>query len=80
MNIGSDENGNLTFADWLNVISLAIGLENLKLNLQQEDLDRQTSELDAKLRQAVNEIQGHLQVQDKKIDLLLSLIEELKND
>ena len=79
MNIGSDENGNLTFTDWLGIISLAIGVENLKLNLQQEDLDRQTSELDAKLRLAVDDIHSHLQEQDRKIDLLLSLL-EVQND
>ena len=70
--IGSGENGNLTFLDMLSIISFCVGLQNLDLNIEQQDLDNQTQELDRRLRDVVNDIHIHLQDQDRKIDEILT--------
>ncbi len=64
-NLKSQEN--LDLLDALNVISLIIGVENLKLNATSADLDKY-----AKL--ILNEIHGHLAEQDKRLDRLESEI------
>ena len=71
MNIGSASDGNLTFLDIIALLSFYIGLENLDLNIGQSDLDRQTGELDAKLRVNIKDIHDHLRMQDEKLDKLL---------
>lgn len=71
-NIGSGNNGELTFLDMLSIISFCVGLQNLDLNLAQEDLDNQTQELDRRLRDVINDIHRHLQEQDAKLDILMS--------
>ena len=71
MNIGSASDGNLTFLDIIALLSFYIGLENLNLNIGQSDLDRQTGELDAKLRENIKDIHDHLRMQDEKLDKLL---------
>lgn len=71
MNIGSASDGNLTFLDIIALLSFYIGLENLDLNIGQSDLDRQTGELDAKLRDNIKDIHDHLRMQDEKLDKLL---------
>ena len=70
-NLGSGNGGELTFIDILSIISLCIGLQNLDLNLAQEDLDKQTQDLDSSLRAVVDDIHRHLQDQDQKIDEIL---------
>ena len=76
---GSGENGELTFLDILAIMSFCIGLQNLDLNVAQEDLDKQTQELDARLRKVVDDIHKHLQEQDIKIDRLLEVISHEEN-
>ena len=71
MNIGSASDGNLTVLDIIALLSFYIGLENLDLNIGQSDLDRQTGELDAKLRDNIKDIHDHLRMQDEKLDKLL---------
>ena len=71
MNIGSGSNGQLTFLDIVALLSFYIGLENLDLNIGQSDLDRQTQELDARLRENIKDIHDHLRMQDEKLDKLL---------
>ena len=78
--IGSGNNGELTFLDILSIISFCVGLQNLDLNLAQEDLDRQTQELDSRLRTVVDDIHGHLSVQDTKLNLILNKLEVMGND
>ena len=68
---GSGDFGEFTFMDYINIISLIIGIQNLELNITQEDMDNQTAELDGKVDKVLTEIQSHLKMQDKKIDLLL---------
>ena len=69
-----NESGELTLLDVLSIISFCVGLENLDLNLQQEDLDSQTQELDRRLKAVVDDIHKHLQMQDEKIDRILEEI------
>lgn len=77
--IGSGENGALTFVDLLGIMSFAVGLQNLSLNVSQNDLQDQTQTIDAKFSEqtkaALAEIHGHLQEQDKKIDQILRRME-----
>lgn len=63
--------------DLVSLISFCVGLQNLDLNIAQEDLDRQTQELDRRLRSVVDDIHNHLQEQDIKIDTILK---ELKHE
>ena len=72
----SGENGSLTFLDLLTIISFCVGLQNLDLNIAQDDLDKQTKELDRRLREVVDDIHHHLQVQDAKLDRILSEVEK----
>ena len=62
MNIGSGSDGQLTFLDIVALLSFYIGLENLDLNIGQSDLDRQTQELDARLRENIKDIHDHLRM------------------
>ena len=80
--IGSGDNGALTAIDILSVLSFIVGLQNLDLNVDQNDMDAQTREIDKRANQLVNaaiaEIHEHLERQDQKIDHILSLLEETK--
>lgn len=88
--IGSRMNGELTALDILNVLSFIIGLKNLDLNIDQNDMDNQTREIDERANRLVNgaiaEIHQHLENQDKKIDKILGVLkiennqEVIKND
>ena len=62
--LGSGENGELTFLDAVSIISFLIGLQNLDINLTQDDLSKEADRL-------LNEIHGHLEEQDRKIDLIM---------
>ena len=76
--MGSGQNGQLTLIDLLSILSFAVGLQNLELNIDQNDLTAQTQEIDKKANKIVNnaiaEIHAHLEMQDRKIDRILSLI------
>ena len=73
--IGSGTNGELTWLDLLNVLSFYIGLKNLDLNIDQNDMDNQTREIGKRASELVNnaiaEIHQHLEKQDQKISLIL---------
>lgn len=77
--MGSGENGALTFVDLLGILSFAVGLQNLEINLTQEDLQRESAKLDARVdeqvRRALSEIHAHLKVQDEKIDRIIKELE-----
>lgn len=70
----------LSLLDALTVLGFFIGLQNLDLNLGQNDLDRQTADLDARvnkrLSDAIAELHGHLTEQDRKIERILKKIED----
>ena len=55
--IGSGANGELTAIDILNVLSFIIGLKNLDLNIDQNDMDNQTQEIDKILE--VLQVENH---------------------
>ena len=72
---GSGTGGEFTMVDIIGLLSFAVGLENLDLNITQEDMDAQTADLDARvnkrLEKALADIHTHLRTQDDKIDELL---------
>lgn len=76
--IGSGTNGELTALDILNVLSFIIGLKNLDLNIDQNDMDNQTREIDKRASELVNnaiaEIHQHLEKQDQKINKILEVL------
>lgn len=80
MSGGSGKNGELTFLDIVSIISFCVGLQNLNLNLAQEDLDKQTQELDKRLHNVIDDIHRHLSVQDTKLNLILNRLEVMGND
>lgn len=71
---------NLSLLDAMTVLGFFIGLQNLEINLGQNDLDRQTAELDARvnkrLSEAIAELHRHLTEQDNKIERILKRIED----
>ena len=69
----------LSFIDLISIVSFCVGLQNLDLNISQENLDNQTQELDGKLRDNVDDIHEHLRRQDAKIDQILEVLKNDKN-
>jgi len=67
-----NQNEQLSFIDWLSVMSFCIGVMNLDLNVSAEDIDNQTQTL-------LNEIHGHLKDQDRKLDNIIQRLENLEN-
>lgn len=67
----SGKNGEWTFFDIITLISFIIGLENLDLNISQDDLQKETEKLDKAMRENVEEIHRHLEVQDRKLNQIL---------
>ena len=76
--IGSGERGELTFLDLVALIGFCVSLQNLELNIDQNDMDAQTKDIDAKASKHINkalaEIHEHLSTQDKKLNLILEHI------
>ena len=72
---GSGAGGELTLVDVIGLMSFAIGLENLDLNITADDMAEQTADLDArvneKFEKALADIHTHLRTQDDKIDEIL---------
>ena len=62
----------------LDILSFYIGIKNLGMNISQNDLQNQTTDLDKKfsdkMEVALKEIHEHLERQDKKIDYLINLL------
>ena len=75
--LGSGENGEFTFLDTIGITSFMIGLMNLGENLTQGDKQDLMETFSQKADVLLNEIHGHLQDQDEKIDRIL---EVLQND
>ena len=78
--MGSGENGALTFVDILSILSFAVGLQNLELNIDQNDMDLQTRQIDerasALVSNALSELHSHLERQDQKIDRIIEVLNE----
>lgn len=75
--LGSGDNGEFTFIDYLAIFGLWISMENYGMNLTQDDKQDLQKALSDKSTELLNEIHRHLAEQDKKIDLIL---EELHGD
>jgi len=71
---------NQNFVDYVNLMDLAISLQNLRSNTSQEDRQKLEEHFNDKLNILLEEIHGHLQQQDKKIDLILKKLEGDSND
>ena len=71
---------NQNFVDYVNLMDLAISLQNLRSNTSQEDRQKLEEHFNDKLNILLEEIHGHLQQQDKKIDLILKKLEGDLND
>lgn len=69
------KNGELTLLDLISIVSFCVSLQNLELNLDEQDLNRQTQELDKSLKGVVDDIHNHLSVQDAKLNLILNKLE-----
>ena len=74
----NSESRQLTFLDILNVLSFLIGVENLNANLDQNDKQDLQHDLTVTAERLLTEIHSHLEAQDKKINEILSRLEELK--
>lgn len=76
---GSGEQGELTFIDLISMVSFIVGLQNLDLNIAEEDLNKQTRDVDefvaSQTKQALSEIHEHLKRQDDKISRILEVLE-----
>ena len=66
-----NEKEQLSFIDLLSIMSFCIGIMNLELNVTAEDIDGQTQTL-------LNEIHTHLEMQDNKLDDIISRLENLE--
>lgn len=73
--MGSGKNGEWTFLDLINLVSFVIGLENLELNVSQDDLQKESERLDKSMRENVEEIHRHLEVQDRKLNQIMELLD-----
>ena len=72
----NSENRQLTIVDAISVLSFLVGIENLNANLTQNDKQDLQRDLTASTDRLLNEIHAHLEAQDKKIDTILSRLED----
>lgn len=72
--LGSGSNGEFTFLDVISIISFLIGVENLEMNVTQEDAQNLERSVSEKADTLLREIHSHLENQDKKIDEILSIL------
>lgn len=70
--LGSGDDGEFTFLDIISLTSFLIGIMNLEENLTQGDLQDKTQLI-------LDEIHGHLQEQDDKIDDILRRLNNEKD-
>lgn len=70
--LGSGDDGEFTFLDIISLTSFLLGIMNLEENLTQGDLQDKTQLI-------LDEIHGHLQKQDDKIDEILRRLNNEKD-
>ena len=72
----------LDFLDIISLMSFCIALQNLDLNVSAEDIQKSSAEIENavndRLEKALEDIHGHLSVQDTKLTLILNKLEDLK--
>lgn len=66
------------YIDYVNLMDLAISLQNLRSNTSQEDRQKLEEHFNNKLNGLLEEIHSHLQEQDRKIDLILEAVKNVK--
>lgn len=71
---------NYSYIDYVNLMDLAISLQNLRSNTSQEDRQKLEEHFNNKLNFLLEEIHSHLQQQDEKINLILNKLEVVSND
>lgn len=79
MNIGSGLQGEFTFMDLLGILSFLVGIQNLNENLTQNDKSELQRDLSNQANNILQEIHTHLEEQDKKINYIINLLEDIKN-
>ena len=67
-------NNELGFIDLLSIASFVIGLMNLEENLTQGDKQELQEDLANKAELLLEEIHGHLEEQDHKLDMILKAV------
>ena len=75
---GSGNNGEYTFLDVLNILSFFLALQNYDLNVDQNYMQDLEQQFNAQMSTVVGEIHSHLQMQDDKIDEILSILKQSK--
>lgn len=73
--MGSGENGQLTFLDFITLISFWVGLINLEENMTQGDKQDLMKKFDEQTETVLGQIHTYLEEQDAKIDRILKLLE-----
>ena len=71
-----NDNQQLDFLDLLNILSFVIGILNYQENLTQSDKQELLHKVDEDTQTAIQEIHNHLQMQDDKIDRIISMLED----
>ena len=74
MRLGSGDNGEWTFLDILSIMSFCIGLQNLDMNSTQEDMQQADHNSAIRADRILKEIHSHLEEQDRKIDLIMEVL------
>lgn len=72
-----NQNQQFSYLDLINIMSFVIGIMNLDENLTQGDKQDLMDDFDKKADTLLQEIQGHLKSQDKKIDSIIQKLEVL---
>lgn len=76
----NNDTNQLGFLDVLNIASFCLGLMNLEENLTQGDKQELQEDLSKKADKILEEIHGHLKIQDSKLDDIIRKLEELENE
>ena len=74
--LGSGVNGEFTFLDTISIISFLVGLLNLEENLTQGDKQELEQKFSREADTLLGEIHSHLEEQDKKLDYIISRLED----
>ena len=64
----------MNYIDYVNLMDLAISLQNLRSNTSQEGQQKLEEHFNKKLNALIEQIHAHLQEQDKKIDMILEAV------
>jgi len=64
----------------INILSFFLALKNLDLNVDQNYMQDVEQQFNNRLSSVVDEIHKHLQIQDDKIDEILSILNQLKEE